>query len=73
MKEKTKEMSESIKEEITQPKISIIKRPLVVPELPKKEIRDTKDDDGNEYEFITYNEALQEILETIRLLKKNLV
>lgn len=43
---------------------------LVVNELPVETIRDYIDNDGNEFKLITIQEALTEILEAIREIKK---
>jgi hypothetical protein len=46
---------------------------LVVENLPTQQINKAIGDDGNEYDLITRDEALTEILETVRSLKKGLL
>ena len=43
----------------------------VVKELPQQEIRVGADAEGNEYNFVTIEEALTEILNNIREIKKS--
>jgi len=45
---------------------------IVVPELPSREVRKFTDENGRECELITISEALTEILEHVRILKKSL-
>ncbi len=45
---------------------------LVVPELPQTPTRKVQGEDGNIYNLITMNEAIQEILEITRELKKGI-
>jgi len=45
---------------------------LVVSELPQVPTRKVEGDDGNTYNLTTVNEAIQEILETVRELKKGI-
>jgi hypothetical protein len=45
---------------------------LVVPELPQVSTRTVEGSDGKEYNLITLTEAIKEILETIRELKKGI-
>lgn len=56
------------KEEI---KDEIKKRILVRDEVPKQEVRTVIDEEGNQYEVLTIEEALTEILENIRQIKKS--
>ena len=53
-----------------QPKI---KETLVLAEIPKQEARIIEDKEGNVYDVITMEEAVTEILNTLRLIKKSLV
>ena len=46
------------------------KKVLAVAELPVETIRSYKDEKGNEYELILNQEAITEILETVREIKK---
>ena len=49
-----------------------IKKPvLVVKDLPKQPVRFGLDAEGKEYEFITIDEALTEILAAVREIKKS--
>lgn len=45
---------------------------LVTTELPKQEIRNVRDKEGEEYECITVEEALTELVNNIREIKKSL-
>jgi len=45
---------------------------LVVSELPQVQTRKVQGDDGNIYNLTKTNEAIQEILETVRELKKGI-
>jgi hypothetical protein len=45
---------------------------VIVTELPSIQTREVEASDGKTYELITSNEALKEILETVRELKKEL-
>ena len=45
---------------------------LVVPELPQVQTRTVEGSDGKEYELITLTEAVKEILEISRELKKGI-
>lgn len=49
----------------------IDKKVLVVQELPTQQLRSIKDQDGNEYDVLTMQEALTEILENTRQIKKS--
>lgn len=46
---------------------------LVVPQLPTQEYRTFLDEDGKEVRLVTHDEALTEILETVRALKRGLL
>jgi hypothetical protein len=46
---------------------------LVVSELPQTQVRVVKAEDGKTYDLITTEEAVKEILETIRLISKSVV
>ena len=56
---------DEIKEEKTKKSI------LVVSELPTQQIRNAIDKDGNEYDVLTIEEALTEILNLVRQIKKS--
>jgi len=43
---------------------------LVVTELPTQKVNKAIGEDGNEYTLVTANEALKEILESVRDIKK---
>ena len=45
---------------------------LVVSELPKKEIRNIIDDKNEEYELLTTEEALTELLKSLKKIEKAL-
>ena len=45
---------------------------LVVNELPTQPIRKVEGDDGKEYELITRDEAIKEILSKVKELHKNI-
>ncbi len=45
---------------------------IVVPELPQTPTRIIEGDDGKEYDLITLTEAVKEILEIVRELKKGI-
>jgi hypothetical protein len=45
----------------------------VVPQLPQVQVREGIDAEGNEVEYVSLEEALTEILETVRELKKGLI
>jgi len=47
-----------------------VKKLLVVPKLPTTELRNISDNEGNNYECVTIEEALTEILEIVRHIKK---
>ena len=49
------------------------KATVVVTELPQQPYRDVKDEQGIEYTLMTSNEALAEILDIARQLKKGLL
>lgn len=44
---------------------------LVVNNLPTQVIRSGRDDDGKEYDLMTIEEALTEILQSVREIKKS--
>ena len=44
---------------------------LVVSELPTQQVRSGLDKDGNEYDLITIEEALTELLTHVRQIKKS--
>lgn len=44
---------------------------LVVPELPQVQTRNVQGEDGKIYELITMTEAVKEILESVREIKKS--
>ena len=46
------------------------KKTVVVNQLPTEQIRNVSDKDGNEFELLTIEEAITEILEKIRKLEK---
>ena len=46
---------------------------LVVAQIPTQEVRTLLGDDGSTYNVLSTDEALTEILETVRLLKKGLI
>lgn len=48
------------------------KKMAVVVELPQVQTRTINDSEGNEYELVTLTEAVQEILEISRELKKGI-
>lgn len=43
---------------------------LVVKQLPKQEVKSFEGDDGNMYDLMTTDEAIQEILEKVREIHK---
>ena len=45
---------------------------VIVSELPQQPIREVKDAEGKEYELVLLTEAVKEILETVRELKKGI-
>lgn len=45
-------------------------RELVVDELPEQKVRSFKDEEGVNVKLITTNEAIQQILEKIRIIEK---
>ena len=45
----------------------------VVDELPKVEIREGQDAEGNEYNIVKTNEALAEMLKILRKVEKNML
>lgn len=45
---------------------------LVVPELPQVPVRKVEGNDGKEYDLVTLTEAVKEILDIVRELKKGL-
>ena len=45
---------------------------IVVPELPRVETRTVEGSDGKEYNLVTLTEAIKEILEISRELKKGI-
>lgn len=45
---------------------------FVVNELPQVAVRDVKGEDGKDYSLVTLNEAVKEILEISRELKKGI-
>ncbi len=49
------------------------KKTRIVPQLPSRPYRDYKDLDGKEYDLVTHEEAMEEILEGIRDLKKEML
>jgi len=53
-------------------KEEVITELRVLKELPTQEITKGKDDEGNEYEFVTTEEAIKEILIKIREIHKAL-
>lgn len=55
-----------IPEKATQPE----EREAVVTELPQAPARQIRGEDGNVYDLVTQNEAIQEILESVRELLK---
>lgn len=46
-----------------------VKHLLVVDKLPTQELSEVSDDKGNVYECVTLNEAIKEMLETLREIK----
>ena len=54
-------------------KEDMIKETLIVNELPQTQVRNIVGEDGKTYVCITINEALKEILDTLKDLKKGLV
>ena len=57
------------KKEAVKPKVNL----QVVAQLPTQNIRTYKDEDGKEHEFITIEEALSELLTSIREIKKAVI
>ena len=57
------------KDETKEEKIK--KSVLVVSELPTQQVRNAVDKDGNEYDVLTTEEALTEILSLVRQIKKS--
>ena len=45
---------------------------FVVDSLPKNQVREGLSEDGKKFQFVTRDEALTEILKTIRELKKGI-
>lgn len=78
-----KKISEAIKEEIEEKQIEVRqieevagkpRRPLVMPQLPTRVTRKVVNEEtGETFEAVSYDEALQEILETIREIKKAVI
>lgn len=64
--------TEDIKENVSA-KTSKEVKTAVVENLPAEPMRKVLAEDGSEYNLVTRDEALSEILETIRLLKKGLL
>lgn len=50
-----------------------IQKTIVVAQLPTQPVNKATDEKGNEFNLLTVDEALTEILETIRALKKGLL
>jgi hypothetical protein len=46
---------------------------IVVPELPQVPTRTVEGNDGKEYELVTLTEAVKEILEIVREIKKGVI
>lgn len=55
---------------MTEEKENKEKKILVVQQLPTTPVRDVKDEEGNEFDCVTVEEALTEILTTVRDIKK---
>lgn len=50
-----------------------VRKIAVVSELPKQSVKVVETEDGKKYDLVTQDEALTEILETTRELKKNML
>lgn len=75
MAEKIKDNKEKLAEikEIEKPEVSHLSTPtefIVVEEYPKQPVNEIEGTDGKRYSLITRDEALTEILNTVRQLKK---
>lgn len=56
---------------VEEKKKEIVREILVMTEMPKQEVRMLTDKDGKEYEVISIEEALSEIVNNIRIIKKS--
>ena len=50
-----------------------VAKTVVVSQLPQQQVNKALDENGNEFNLVTIDEALTEILETSRQLKKGLL
>jgi hypothetical protein len=65
--EKMAEKKEAVREEV---KAEVKRDFIVVNELPTQPVKNVIGEDGVQYEILTSNDALKEILESVRELKK---